>query len=395
MDIQKNPFAPGAGYPPPALVGRQDILDKANIAFARLSTGKPEKSFLLVGLRGVGKTVLLNKINEITEKVGYNSIYVEAHEKKPLAVLLLPHLRKLLFDLDSGSINQKVKKGFRVLKSFLNSLRVKYESFEIGLDLDVEPELGSADSGDLEADMTSLLLSIAEATKERKKSIAILVDELQYFSEIELSALIMAIHRISQKQLPLILVGAGLPQIIGLTGRSKSYAERLFDFCSIDYLEREDAFYALQNPVKNLGAHFQESALEEILFQTKGYPYFLQEWGYQSWNLADSSEISLEVVKQATKVSLKKLDEGFFRVRFDRLTPKEKEYLRALAAFGSGTHRSGNIAEHLHMKPQSLAPIRNNLIKKGMIYSPAHGDTEFTVPLFHDFMRRVMPESTR
>ena len=389
MDIKNNPFAPGAGSPPPALVGRQDILIKAKTALDRFSMNKPEKSFLFLGLRGVGKTVLLNEISLLAERTGYYSIEVEAVEKRPLAPLLLPYLRKILFKLDTGGVNHKVKQGLRVLKSFLNGLKIKYRNIEISLD--IEPEVGSADSGDLEADMTALLVSIGEAAKARQSPLVILIDELQYVSEIELSALIMAIHKISQKQLPLMLVGAGLPQIRGLAGRSKSYAERLFDFCEVGHLEKDDAFAALQNPVKNFEVRFQQLALEEIFSQTQGYPYFLQEWGYQSWNLAQTLDIDRNVVYDATHAALKKLDEGFFRVRFDRLTPSEKKYLRALAVFGSGPHRSGDIAEHLHIKPQSLAPTRNNLIKKGMIYSPAHGDTQFTVPLFHDFMARVMP----
>lgn len=241
---------------------------------------------------------------------------------------------------------------------------------------------------------TSLIsyFPIAEAALDKKTAVAIIIDELQYLSEIELSALIMATHRISQKQLPLVLIGAGLPQLVGLTGRSKSYAERLFDFPKIGPLEKKNAFIALQEPVKAFGARFSEEALNEIVFKTKGYPYFLQEWGYQSWNLAKSHNIHLDIIKEATKKSLERLDEGFFRVRFDRLTPSEKKYLRALANLGAGSQRSGNVADILRLKPQSVAPVRNNLIKKGMIYSPSHGDTEFTVPLFDQFMLRAMPE---
>lgn len=390
MDPIKNPFSPGAGAPPPELAGRAFILDRARIALARLQLGKSEKSFLLVGLRGVGKTILLNKMDEIVKKSGYDSIYIEAHENKPFVKILAPYLRSLLFKFDSKDTNQKVKKALRVLKSFFTSIKLKYGDIE--LSLDIEPEKGVADSGDLEVDIPILLEHIAEAAQNRETAVSIIIDELQYLSEIELSALIMSIHRISQKQLPLVMIGAGLPQLIGLAGRSKSYAERLFDFPHIGPLKEKDAFMALQEPVRVLGVQFDNKALKEIMNKTQGYPYFLQEWGYQSWNLANKSTISEEVVKKATEYSLKRLDEGFFRVRFDRLTPKEKIYLRTLASFGSGTHRSGDIAEKLAVKPQSVAPLRNNLIKKGMIYSPSHGDTEFTVPLFDKFMKRVMPE---
>ena len=389
MNPIKNPFSPGAGSPPPELSGRQDILDKAKIALERLRRGKPEKSFFLVGLRGVGKTVLLNEIRKIADENNYYSVFIEAHENKNLVSLLTPYLRQILFDLSRGGLSKKVNKGFRIFKSFLNAIKVKYQGVE--LELDIDPERGFADSGDIEADIPVLLESIGEAISDKQKAVAIIIDELQYLSEIELSALIMAIHKTSQKALPVVLIGAGLPQLIGLAGRSKSYAERLFDFPKIGPLEKDDAFHALQEPVKALGAQFDPAALEEIVSKTKGYSYFLQEWGYQSWNLSQSSQITIEVVKKATEQSLARLDEGFFRVRFDRLTPSEKKYLRALAEFGAGSHRSGDIAELLKVKPQSVAPIRNKLIKKGMIYSQSHGDTEFTVPLFDGFMKRVMP----
>ncbi len=390
MDPLKNPFSPGAGSPPPELAGRQPILDKARIALGRVKAGRSEKSFLLVGLRGVGKTVLLNEIYKLAIRDGYKSIFVEAHEKKSLAALLLPPLRQILFTLDRmENVSEKVKRGLRVLKSFFNGIKIKAQ--EIEFSLDVDPEKGSADSGDLESDLPILLEVVAEAAADRKIAVAIIIDELQYLSQNELSALIMAIHKISQRQLPLILFGAGLPQLVALSGRSKSYAERLFDFPQIGPLEKKFATDALQEPMKEQNVNFSDEAIDEILAKTKGYPYFLQEWGYQAWNLATSSPINIESILNATRVSIQRLDESFFRVRFDRLTPREKEYLRCLSEFGSGAHRSGQIAEHLGVKSQSIAPIRNSLIKKGMIYSPTYGDTEFTVPLFDEFMKRAMP----
>ena len=392
MDPTKNPFSPGAGTPPPELSGRQDVLDKAQIALARLKARRSEKSFLLIGLRGVGKTVLLNEINNMALNNGYESTFIEAHEHRRLDNLLIPGLRRILLKLDNGGVNKKVKRGLRILKSFLNSVRIKYQDMEINLDID--PERGFADTGDVEVDLPDLIEAVGEAALEKKTTIAIIVDELQYLSEKEISALIMAVHRTSQRQLPVILIGAGLPQLIGLTGRSKSYAERLFDFPEIGPLKKQDAFDTLQNPVEGQGVRFKLNALKEIFQQTEGYPYFLQEWGYQSWNLSNSNEINLTTVKKATKASLEKLDQGFFRVRFDRLTPSEKKYLRALSEFDSGPQRSSDIADILGLQPQTVAPTRNNLIKKGMIYSPAHGDTEFTVPLFGDFMKRVIPNSS-
>lgn len=389
MDKILNPFSPGAGTPPPELAGRQPILDKAHIMFERLKIGRSEKSFLLIGLRGVGKTVLLNEINRLAEQSKYKSIFIEAHERKSLVALLLPPLRQLLFQLDRmENISRKVKRGLSVLKSFMSSVKMKIQDIEISLDID--PEIGTADSGDLESDLPALLEVIAEAALERKIGIAIIIDELQYLSEHEMSALIMAIHRIAQKKLPLALVGAGLPQLVGLMGRSKSYAERLFDFPRMGPLEELDAIAALRSPVEAQNVKITDDALRAILFQTQGYPYFLQEWGYQAWNLAEKSPIDLQIIELATKASIQRLDESFFRVRFDRLTPREKEYLYSLAVLGDGAQRSGDIADRLKVSAQSIAPIRNSLIKKGMIYSPAHGDTDFTVPLFGAFLKRVM-----
>lgn len=390
MNPLTNPFSPGAGSPPPELAGRQPILERARIALARLKNGKSEKSFLLVGLRGVGKTVLLNEIHKIAEAEGYKSIFIEAHENKSLAALLLPQIRQLLYTLDRmEDMSQKVKRGFRVLRSFFNGVKIKAQDIEFSLDVD--PETGTADSGDLQFDLPILLEAIGEAAADRKTAVALIIDEIQYLTEEELSALIMAMYKISQKQLPLVLVGAGLPQLVALAGRSKSYAERLFDFPRIGPLQESDAIKAVQEPVREQGIEFTADALQEIINKTKGYPYFLQEWGYQAWNLAPASPIDKEIIQKATSKSIDRLDESFFRVRFDRLTPREKEYLRSLAELGTGAQRSGGIAEKLGVKAQSIAPIRNSLIKKGMIYSPTHGDTEFTVPLFDEFIKRVMP----
>jgi hypothetical protein len=288
------------------------------------------------------------------------------------------------------SAGQHLKRAFRILKSFISSMKVKFQDIEVFLDLDIDPEIGTADSGDIESDLPALLEAIAEVALERKTAIALIIDELQYLSEQEMSALIMAIHRIAQKSLPLALVGAGLPQLVGLTGRSKSYAERLFDFPQIGKLEKQDAIDALRIPVNQLDVDITNNAISEIMKQTQGYPYFLQEWGYTAWNLSEKSPIDLPDIIKTTTLSIDRLDKSFFRVRFDRLTPREKDYLYALAILGNGAQRSGDIAEKLKVKPQSIAPIRNSLIKKGMIYSPAHGDTDFTVPLFGDFMKRMM-----
>jgi len=392
MDPLQNPFSPGAGSPPPELAGRRQILEQAKLTLARIRAGRPERSQLLVGLRGVGKTVLLNRIRELADQEGYRSVMIEAHENKPLASLILPPLRQLLISLDRmENVSEKAKRGLRVLKSFFNGVKLKYQDIEIGIDID--PEEGAADSGDLEADLAVVFTALGEAAADRKTAIAIIIDELQYLTEEELSALIMAMHQISQRQLPLVLIGAGLPQLVALSGRSKSYVERLFQFPEVGPLQPQDAKAALQEPVTGQGVEFTEESLTETYSQTEGYPYFLQEWGYQAWNLAAGSPIGIDVIKRATEESIRRLDANFFRVRFDRLTPREKDYLRALAELGEGAQRSGDIAEKLGVKVQSVAPLRSGLIKKGMIYSPAHGDTAFTVPLFAGFMKRIMPNS--
>lgn len=394
MDKIRNPFSPGAGSPPPELAGRDGILEQARVLLGRVKAGRPEKSLLLTGLRGVGKTVLLNEIERIAQGYGYRTILVEAHEGKPLAVLLAPHLRRLLFDLDRmAGAGNKVRRGISVLKSFLGAITIKVGELDIGLD--IEPEKGAADSGDLEVDLPTLFTAVGEAAQERKTAVALLIDEIQYFSSSELSALIMAMHKMQQRQLPLVLVGAGLPILPGLAGESKSYAERLFSFPDVGPLPEADAFLALKEPMQAAGEAFEPAALNEIFRMTRGYPYFLQEWGYQAWNHAASSPVTLAVVQTTSATVSQRLDGNFFRVRFDRLTPREKKFLRAMAELGTGPHRTGDIAEKLDAKINTLGPVRASLIKKGMVYSPSHGDMAFTVPLFDEFMRRAMPQFER
>ena len=244
----------------------------------------------------------------------------------------------------------------------------------------------------MEVDLPSLFTAVGEAAEERNVAVALLIDEIQYFSSGELSALIMAMHKMQQRQLPIVLIGAGLPILPGLAGDSKSYAERLFSFPDVGPLPELDAARALNEPIRNAGESIEPDALHEIYLLTQGYPYFLQEWGYQAWNHADASPISLKVVRKTSEVVLKRLDENFFRVRFDRLTPKEKTYLRAMADLGAGPYRTSDVADKLGVRINTLGPVRASLIKKGMVYSPSHGDMAFTVLLFDEFMRRAMPK---
>lgn len=390
MDPIRNPFAPGAGTPPPELAGRDELREIVRVALERVRLGLPSKSILMVGLRGVGKTVLLDRMREDAETAGLQTARVEAPENRSLPALLAPQLRVALLRL---SRNEQAKKlalrALRGLAGFAKALKVKYHDIEVGLDFDPEP--GLADNGDLEHDLQALLEVVGAAAKEASTALVLFIDELQYVEEEQLAALITALHRAAQRRLPVVLVGAGLPQLRGQMGRAKSYAERMFDFPEIGALAEDAARIAIAKPARDQGVEVKPDALKSIVTQTRGYPYFLQEWGKQAWDAAAASPITRKDVDQASKAAVAALDESFFRVRFDRLTPAEKRYLRAMAELGPGPHRSGDIADKLARKVTSLGPTRNQLIAKGMIWSPSHGDTAFTVPLFDEFMRRIMP----
>jgi hypothetical protein len=391
MDPLKNPFSPGAGSPPPELVGRDPVLEQARILLGRVRLRRPERSLLLTGLRGVGKTVLLNEIERLAAADGYRTVQIEASEDRSLGPLLAQSLRPLLFDLSrAAGKGEKVRRGLAVLRSFIGSLKVTMG--EVTLGLDIEPEQGTADSGQLDLDLPALLTAVAEAAEERQAAVGLFIDEIQYFGQEELGALIMAMHRIQQRQLPLVLLGAGLPVLPGLAGEAKSYAERLFSFPDIGALSSVDAARALQDPAQAVGVSFHRAALDAVYEVTKGYPYFLQEWGYQAWNLASGSPIGRQVVSEVTARVSSRLDRNFFRVRFDRLTPREKGVLRGMAELGPGPYRSADVADALGVKLTSLGPVRAKLLRKGMIYSPAYGELAFTVPLFDEFLKRVIPE---
>jgi len=390
MDPIKNPYAPGAGTPPPELAGRNDLREKARIAFARVKAQRPTKSFLLIGLRGVGKTVLLDRLRIDAESDGIQTMYVEAPEARSLPALLAPELRIALLRLSRHDrARDRARRALRGLAGFVGALKVKYSDIEVALDVDPEP--GLADNGDLEHDLQTLLGVVGEAAIQGDTALAIFVDEMQYVAEPQLAALITALHRAAQRQLPVVLIGAGLPQLPGLMGRARSYAERLFEITPIGPLTDEDARVALEAPAEREGVAFDPAALRDIITETEGYPYFVQEWGKSSWDVAQDSPITREDVATASHLAVAALDASFFRVRFDRLTPAEKRYLRAMAQLGPGPHRSGDIASILGREVQSVGPLRSKLIQKGMIWSPSHGDTAFTVPRFDDFLVRIMP----
>jgi hypothetical protein len=356
----------------------------------RARIGRPAKSLLMVGLRGVGKTVLLKQMRQDAEESGIQTIQIEAPESRSLPAMLAPQLRKALLRLSRvQKARDLARRALRGLAGFAGALKMKYEDIEVGLDFEAEP--GLADNGQLADDLRALLEVVGEACRRAETVFSMFVDELQYVPEEQLAALITSLHWAAQDRLPVVLVGAGLPQLRGHTGKAKSYAERLFDFPEVGPLKPEDARLALERPANEEGVLFEPAAIAKILHATRGYPYFLQEWGKHVWDVAEESPIQENDVDAASPLTIAELDESFFRVRFDRMTPSEKRYLRAMAELGPGPHRSGDIAAALKRKVTSLGPTRNQLIAKGMIWSPSHGDTAFTVPLFDQFMKRTMP----
>lgn len=390
MDRRSNPYAPGAGTPPPELAGRDDLLEDAIVALDRVRAGLSARGMVFYGLRGVGKTVLLNELRRRIEDAGASVVWAEAPENRSLPAMLAPAMKVALARMSRvEAARDAILRARRLLNGFAKALKVKYADLEVSVDLEAGEE---ALTGDLEIDLGEVLEVLGEAAKARSSAVALMIDEIQYVPEDQLAALLAALHRVNQRRLPIVLFGAGLPQILGTTGRAKSYAERLLHFVEVDRLSAEDARSALCRPAEKAGAAFSEGAVDEILRETEGYPYFLQEWGKHAWDLAEASPIEAEVARRSTGAALAELDRSFFRVRYDRLTPAERRYMRAMAELGPGPHRSGDIAETLGQKVTTVAPRRNSLIAKGMIFSPSHGDTAFTVPLFDGFMKRIMPE---
>lgn len=386
MDPLDNPYRPGAGTPPPALLGRDALIDSFGVTVRRAVSGMPGKSLMPIGLRGVGKTVLLNRFGEIAGDAGMTTAFIEAPETGDFRMLLAIRIRKILLGLERSGPTRAALRALRVLKTFTLQLP---DGSRVAIDVDALA--GEADSGDLSSDLTDLLVATGEAAGDRSAGLLLAIDEVQYLKSEELGALISAIHRTTQLSLPVTLVGAGLPQLPGLAGEAKSYAERLFDFPMIGSLDEVDARGAIAIPAQERGAHVTDGALDLIIAESQGYPYFLQEWGYHVWNDAAGSSIVEDDVRSVRPIVLDQLDRNFFLVRADRLTPRERDYLRAMAELGPGPHRSGDIAATLGVKVESVAPRRSQLISKGVIFSPAHGATAFTVPLFDDYLRRTMP----
>jgi hypothetical protein len=388
MDRRKNPYAPGAGLQPPELAGRDRLIDEATIDMERVLQRRPTKGMILLGLRGVGKTVLINRLYGIADDMGFKTVKIEAPESGALPQLLAPELRHLLYQLDlKAAVGTKLRQAMATLRNFVGTFKLKVGDIEI----DVEPAPGRADTGNLEQDLPDLLIAVAEAANERNSAIGLFVDEVQYLSRHELAALVVACHQAAQRNLPLFFVGAGLPQMAALAGNAKSYAERLFNYPQVDRLDLASARSALVEPAKDEGADFDANSVEEILRLTECYPYFLQEWGFHVWNAAPASPIRIQDVTAATPGIIAHLDANFFRVRFDRLTALQQKYLRAMAEIGPGPHKTGDIATTLGVEAAAVSTVRQQLIQKGMVWSQRHGETAFTVPMFDTFLKRQMP----
>ncbi len=389
MDPIRNPFTPGAGSQPPELAGRDELIERAAIAIDRVAAGRHTRNLVLHGVRGVGKTVLLGRIRTDAEARGIETVRIEAPEDRPLAVTLSGPLRAALLRLDRMAAGKAtVRRALKALAGFMR-LRLVCHAIE----LEITPEAGLADSGDLELDLADLLCAAGEAARDRGTALLLCMDEMQYVHEHEMAALIAALHATAQANLPVALLGAGLPTLAGRMGRARSYAERLFEFHEIGRLDDGAARNAITLPIEREGEEIERDAVDLIVEATEGYPYYLQQFGKYAWDLAFCSPISRQDMENARVMAIAELDSSFFRVRFDRLTPTEKGYLRAMAAGGRSPQRSHEIAARLGRLAPQVAPVRNNLIRKGMIYSPGHGDTAFTVPMFDSFMRRMMPDN--
>lgn len=385
MDPYRNPFAPGAGSRPPELAGRDAILEAARISCGRAIKGRSARSIMLLGLRGTGKTVLLNEIGRNAEKDGLLVSRVESPEGESLARLIFPEMRKVMRSLSGvASAKHVALTGLAGLRNFASIFRIEMAGVESG----IEPEPGLADTGDLQYDLPDLFVLIGKAAQAAGRGWILLIDEVQYLSDSDLSALIVALHRIAQEGLPVLLVGAGLPQIARLAGEAKSYAERLFLYPAVGALDPASAAQAIEKPILEEEASIAPDALAAIVTRTKGYPFFLQEWASVVWNNAEGPEISFADADQSYAETLASLDDGFFKVRIDRLTKAEIQFVKAMADLGDGPYAMAEIAQAMQRTQKSLGPTRASIIAKGMIFSTDHGYLDFSVPLFAEFMRR-------
>ena len=394
MDPRANPYTPGAGTVPPALAGREVELERFDVLLDRLWRGHTAQSQIVTGLRGVGKTVLLNRFGELAEERDWVTVEAEIEPTTSFGPLMARMCRRSLYSLDAPKRwGARARRAAEVLKSF--TLTVDPDG-TLTLGADIEPAHGRADSGLLADDLTDLFVGLGEAAKEKHTGVLFLLDEIQFLAKSDLAAFILALHKTTQRQLPITLVAAGLPQIPKLAGEAKSYAERLFIFPKIGRLPDVDAARAFQEPAANLGVVIDDEAVAVAVDFTEGYPYFIQELGSAVWEIAENDHVSVTDMRAALPVVRRKRDDSFFLVRVERCTDLELAYMRAMAELGAGPQKSGEVATTLgYSKSEELGPTRANLISKGLIYTPSHGLAEFTVPQFDQFLRRHMPLETR
>lgn len=392
MKYIDDPYTPNAGAKPTVLAGREDELDQFEVLLARSMKGRPARSMIITGLRGVGKTVLLNEFRERAERSGWVTVEFEAskHDEGRFRQQIAMKLRTALLRISSRARwDERLEKAARVLSSFSMSFD---PDGAISASLNITDFAGLADSQVLEYDLTELLVSVGEAAQAHKRGVVLLIDEIQFLDRNQLESLIMAIHKTVQRALPITLVGAGLPQIAELAGDAKSYSERLFTFPKIDSLNVADASKAFADPARQEGVAWEEDALQRAIAVTEGYPYFIQELGSAVWRTAPSSPFRRHDVDNAIPLFESRLDESFFRVRLDRATPLQAAYLRAMAELGPDPQKASAVANVIHRGSQSLGPTRSELIDMALLYTPSHGYAAFTVPQFDRFMQREMPE---
>jgi len=388
MDPVRNPFSPGAGSRPPALVGRDVEIDGMDVTLQRLLIGRDGRSQMLTGLRGVGKTVLLNEFEQLAEGRGFFHEHIEVAEDGKLAPSLVAAFRRVLLSMDAKRrIGGRVRRSLGILKAF--SLRLP-EGVEISFDVDGVS--GPADSGDLASDLAALFVELGEVARDHGTGVFLTMDELHYVDLATLTALIVGLHRSTQLRLPIAVAGAGLPSLASLTGEAKTYAERMFVFSRIGTLSEELADEALTAPVEDEGVRWDDDALAMVRAVSHCYPYFVQEFGKAAWDVADGPErIRGDDVQRSVPVAVAELDDGFFRVRAGRTSDRERLYLRAMAELSPGPVKSAEVAALLGTRTNALAPIRDTLIKRAMCYSPRWGEIDFTVPLFDEFIKRWIP----
>lgn len=392
MDPVDNPYTPNAGARPDVLVGRADQLARFDVLLRRLARGRTEQSMIITGLRGVGKTVLLGQFRDKAQAQGWSVLDHEVvkHDDRSFRMDVAMRLRTALLELaPRARWNDRFRRAAAALSSFTLTVDPQGQ-FQAALNVDAIE--GLADHGDLSMDLTDVLVALGAAAKDRESGVVLLLDEVQFLSKGQLEALIMALHKTVQRQLPITLVGAGLPQIAELAGDAKSYAERLFTFPRIGDLSRDDARRALAEPAEAEGVAYTPGALELAVDVTGGYPYFIQELGYAVWGVAQQGPIDEGDVRDAIELYEAKLDSSFFRVRLDRATELQTAYLRAMAELGPEPQKAGDVAAVLGRESTQLGPTRAELVDMGLLYTPQHGYAEFTVPHFDAFMRRAMPE---